>query len=572
MLIQMSGVVPKIVCKTIIVIVACVMSLLAAAQIVPDAGSVQREFNPPPAVLSPKLQSTLALEAKVLPGDRGALIYVSEFIVTGVNLIPGAAVIEALAPWRGRELYFSELQVALESINSLYADKGWLARAQLPVQDIVDGRVFVEVIEARLGRLEIEATDQFPISSARVINTLSAYVENAKVLNLDQLNQGLYLLNDLPGVELQAALASGEQRGDVDILLSSLPESRFDGSLLVDNWGHASTGTERLSLNVNANNPSRTGDQVRMSLMSSQAVHYGRLDYSVPVGYTGMRLSLGASQLDYKLIGSFAALESRGEAKTLTIRLSRPVMSSKTAMASLALAHSASRYVNEANAIVISEKSLQASMLSLNGYWLGTGANAGIAQWLIALSAGNLDLSANLDNQLADASGLRSAGDFEKLNLSASYITPLSQLTTLIVSLAGQYAKQNLDSSQKFSLGGPQGMRAHPSSEGAGDDGFMLNVEIEATVAPQTKVSAFYDFGEIRLNKVPAGSSLAVPNKYSLRGWGVSAGHRFGQRSEFKLTFGRRIGDNPAASDISGNDNDGTLIENRVWLSWMMNL
>ena len=241
-------------------------------------------------------------------------------------------------------------------------------------------------------------------------------------------------------------------------------------------------------------------------------------------------------------------------------------------MASLALAHSASRYVNEANAIVISEKSLQASMLSLNGYWLGTGANAGIAQWLIALSAGNLDLSANLDNQLADASGLRSAGDFEKLNLSASYITPLSQLTTLIVSLAGQYAKQNLDSSQKFSLGGPQGMRAHPSSEGAGDDGFMLNVEIEATVAPQTKVSAFYDFGEIRLNKVPAGSSLAVPNKYSLRGWGVSAGHRFGQRSEFKLTFGRRIGDNPAASDISGNDNDGTLIENRVWLSWMMNL
>ena len=103
-MIQMSGVISKIVCKTSIVIVACLVSLSAAAKIVPDAGSVQREVNLPPVVLSPKLQSTLALEAKVLPGDPGALIYVSEFIVAGVNLISGAAVTEALAPWLGREL------------------------------------------------------------------------------------------------------------------------------------------------------------------------------------------------------------------------------------------------------------------------------------------------------------------------------------------------------------------------------------------------------------------------------------------------------------------------------------
>ncbi len=572
MLIQMSGVISKSVCKTIIVIIACLVSLSAAAQIVPDAGSVQREFNTPPPVLSPKVKSTLALEAKVLPGDPGALIYVSEFIVAGVNLISGAAVTEALAPWLGRELYFSELQVALESINLLYADKGWLARAQLPVQDIVDGRVFVEVIEARLGRLEIEANDQFPISSKRVFNTLLAYIEASKTLNLDRLSQGLNLLNDLPGVELQASLASGEQPGDVDVLLSSVVESRLNSSVLVDNWGHSSTGTERLSLNVSANNPRHIGDQVSVNLMTSEAVRYGRLGYGVPVGYAGMRLFLGASQLDYRLIGSFAILASRGEADTLTVQLSKPIMSSKVAMINLALAYSSSRYLNEANAIVISEKSLQVSTLLLNGYWLGVGLNAGLTQWALALSVGTLDLSANQENQLADAASLQSAGNFEKLNLSVSHIKSLSRASTMIVSLAGQYANKNLDSSQKFSLGGPQGMRAYPTSEGAGDDGLMLNIEVEARVAPQTKLSIFLDAGEVRLSKTLTVSNLMVPNKYSLVGWGLSASHWFGQRSELKLTVGRRIGGNPGASEISGNDNNGTLIENRIWASWIVSI
>ena len=64
----------------------------------------------------------------------------------------------------------------------------------------------------------------------------------------------------------------------------------LDGSGSLDNWGNARTGSDRASLNLNWNNPSAHGDQLSTNLMATQAVNYGRLAYSVPVGYRGARL------------------------------------------------------------------------------------------------------------------------------------------------------------------------------------------------------------------------------------------------------------------------------------------
>ena len=555
----------------------CAISV--TAQVVPDAGSIQRDLAAPQVVPSPQFESAPIPESNETPQSSGAQFTVDEFVVSGVSLLSAAEVDEALSPWLGRELYFSELQQALDAVNLLYADNGWLARTQFPVQDVADGRVMVEVLEARFGRLATESAEDLPISASRVFKTLMPHMSNSEMLSVEGLNLGLNQLNRLPGVSLQAALAAGEQDGSIDILISSASASMFTGSVLLDNWGHASTGSERLSLNFNINNPRHSGDQLSVNLMSSEAVHYGRLGYSVPLGYAGARLSVGASQLEYKLIGDFAILQSLGDANTFTAEVTRPLLSSASSGVTLALGYSSSNYLNEANGTVVSEKSLQASSLSVYGYWLSDSLSPSLSpnlspsltQWSIGLNAGDLDLSDNLDNQQADAEGLRAAGSFEKLNLSLSHIKPLSQNSKLIVSLAGQYAGKNLDSSQKFSLGGPRGMRAHPSSEGAGDDGLMLNIELETVLSPGTKLSVFYDTSEIRLSKDPIASGLATPNKYSLRGWGVTASRTFGRSSALKLTLGRRIGGNPAASETTGNDNDGTLKENRLWLNWVSN-
>lgn len=545
--------------------------IFVSAQAVPDAGSIQRDLAAPPLIPSPKFESAPIPESNETTQNTGAQFSVDEFVVSGVSLMSADEVDAALSPWVGREVYFSELQQALDAVNLLYADNGWLARTQFPVQDVVDGRVMVEVLEARFGRLETGSAEDLPISENRVFKTLMPHMSNSEMLSVEGLNLGLNQLNSLPGVSLQAALAAGEQDGSIDILISSGSASTFTGSFLLDNWGHASTGSERLSVNFNINNPSHSGDQLSVNLMSSEAVHYGRLGYSVPLGYAGGRLSVGASQLEYKLIGDFAILQSLGDANTLTAEVTRPLLSSASSGVTLALGYSSSNYLNEANGTVVSEKSLQASSLSVYGYWLSDSLNPSLTQWSLGLNAGDLDLSDNLDNQEADAEGLGTAGNFEKLNLSLSHIKPLSQNSKLIVSLAGQYAEKNLDSSQKFSLGGPRGMRAHPSSEGAGDDGLMLNIELETALSPATKLSVFYDMGEVRLSKNPIASGLATPNKYSLRGWGVTASRVFGRSSALKLTLGRRIGSNPAASETTGNDNDGTLKENRLWLSWVSN-
>jgi hemolysin activation/secretion protein len=54
----------------------------------------------------------------------------------------------------------------------------------------------------------------------------------------------------------------------------------------------------------------------------------------------------------------------------------------------------------------------------------------------------------------------------------------------LLVRLSGQRASQNLDSSEKFSLGGPNSVRAYGPGEAATDDGNLVTLEYPLCPAP----------------------------------------------------------------------------------------
>jgi hemolysin activation/secretion protein len=55
---------------------------------------------------------------------------------------------------------------------------------------------------------------------------------------------------------------------------------------------------------------------------------------------------------------------------------------------------------------------------------------------------------------------------------------------TLYASFSGQRASKNLDSSEEFFLGGPNGVRAYPQGEGAGDEGWLSRLELRHGAGP----------------------------------------------------------------------------------------
>jgi hemolysin activation/secretion protein len=93
----------------------------------------------------------------------------------------------------------------------------------------------------------------------------------------------------------------------------------------------------------------------------------------------------------------------------------------------------------------------------------------------------------------------------------------------------GQVAFKNLDSSQKFILGGPTGVRAYPVGEAPGDEGhaFTLESRFDIPFMPSwaaTQLVGFLDAGWVKLHRdlwPGAITSASGKNDYWLSGGGV---------------------------------------------------
>jgi hemolysin activation/secretion protein len=189
-----------------------------------------------------------------------------------------------------------------------------------------------------------------------------------------------------------------------------------------------------------------------------------------------------------------------------------------------------------------------------------------MTQWSLGWARGRVNLGANAQNLQQDQQGPQTQGYYERLSLSLSRLQRLSATHTLWANLQGQRSNKNLDSSEEFTLGGSQGVRAYPSAEGTGDHGWLLTLEARQVLTPQWQWITFYDHGQITVNhqSFPGANG---PTHASLKGWGTGVSWSLPGRLLARATWSRRIGDNPLANAKTGLDGDGSLVRDRVWLS-----
>lgn len=542
---------------------------LALAQVVPDAGAIMRETEqlrrPDAPVLSPRAVP----EAPVKPDPDALTFVVKRFEVTGVSLVPLVKVQDVLKPWLDRPITFEELERGLNAIAELYQKDGWYVRPQLPAQDIVDGTVTINVIEGKLGQVDPGISPDMPMSADRIRRFMKVRQAPGEPLNMDDLARAISVLNEQPGVSAQAALAPSLEPGASDVIVETARLAPVSGSLQADNWGAKSTGYYRGTASANWNNPTGIGDQLQANVMASEGTVYGRLGYSLPLGYDGWRLGLSGSALSYKLLGEFATLNSSGTADTLSASLTYPLVRQTTRNTTLSITASDSHYENKFR---LEEQGLSTSKrvsigaLGITGDEADNLLGGGFSVYGLTLTSGY----AKLGDKSSDIAN--TYGTFLTLAGNGGRLQRLTNSTSLWLSVSGQMASTNLDSSQRFSLGGPQGVRAYPVYEGTGDQGFLASLEARYDFYPGAQASVFYDFGWIQQLKSPAHLSadarlLAGPNEYNLKGFGAAVSYNYNNRVSMKFTVARRIGGNPAANIVTGADGDGTNDKTRFWFN-----
>ncbi|NHZ33416.1 ShlB/FhaC/HecB family hemolysin secretion/activation protein [Massilia rubra] len=535
------------------------------AQTTPDAGSLLQQIEkgrpPPPRTNAPAVGVPPPMRAL-----SGSTVTVTAFRFVGNTLLSNEQLGAALAGLRGRPLDFTQLQQAPATVAALYRQSGWIVRAYLPHQEIVDGVVTIQIVEAIFGEVRLDGgAAAARIAPQRLIAMVDAAQSKGALLNADALDRALLLLGDLPGVTVTGSLSAGRNERETDLLLKVEDAPLLSGVVSVDNAGSRSTGRARVSGDIYLNSPFRLGDQIGLSLQHSEGIDYARLDASVPVGSSGVRAGAHVSALRYKLVSDdTAALDARGKSSTSGLDGSYPLIRSRLKNLSLAVNYDHRRFDNDALGASVSDYRIDTLSASLYGNALDQLGGGGNNTGSLSLVRGEVDLD-DSPTRAADAATVKSAGRFTKLRYAAARTQALNDALLLYMTLAGQAARKNLDSAEKFYLGGPSGVRAYPINEGGGASGQLASIELRAQLPHNLSLAGFYDWGHVRINHDNHFAGAETRNAYSLRGAGVALSWLAPKGISIKSTWARRIGANPNPS-ASGSDQDGSLTRNRFWL------
>ncbi len=541
---------------------------LAHAQSVPDAGSVLKQIEQQRQTVLPQKSAPEFVAPTPMESLGGATVTVTAFRFAGNSLLTNDQLQAVVAGLVNKPLTFSDLQNAAIAVANTYRNDGWVVRAYLPKQDITSGVVTIQVVEGVFGSLRMDGTAQ-RVPAEMLTSIVEAAQKPGAPVNGDSLDRALLLINDTPGVHATARLAEGANPGATDLVLDVGDTEFATGSAILDNTGSRSTGAVRETVMATLNSPLKIGDQAQATLLHTQGSDYVRLDYTLPVGDRGWRVGANASYLNYKVVApEFEQLDAHGTSETAGLEASYPII--RTRLMNLYFSSGLDRkhFDNLSAGAVTTHYDIDTARLSLNGNLFDNFHGGGANSASLSLVQGRVDLSSS-PNRAADAQTTRSAGSFTKLDYAIARQQAITDSLSAYGSLSGQFAQKNLDSSEKFYLGGSTGVRAYPTSEGGGSEGQLLSLELRSRLPAGFNGTAFYDYGSVRVNVKNSFTGAASPNSYSLQGLGLALGWTANFGLALNATWSHRLGDNPNPT-ATGRDQDGSLDENRFWLQAAM--
>jgi hemolysin activation/secretion protein len=538
--------------------VLCSFSVVTVGQTVPEAGSLQQQLDKERRIELPKLQPQAPTVIPAPLKAQGELVVEArEFRFAGNTLVDKKILSQVLATYLERPLDLQELQTAASLVAQTYRNQGWIARAYLPEQDIEQGVITIQIVEAIFGGIEIdEANKPILVGTAQIQALFDAQLQPGEKLSQHRLERALLLSDDLPGISANGALAEGNANGQTVMKIKMTNSPFISGDVTADNTGSRATGNHRALASLQVNSPARLGDQINLLALVSEGSRYGRAAYTVPLGNDGWRVGVNASAMNYKVITHDVPNDLRGTSNVVGLEGSYPLLRSRMGNFYLNLSADRKGFDNERDGATSTQYHTSVYTLGLNGNnfdsLLGGGANSGS----VTLSRG--DLANQVNNETLQ-------GEFRKLRYQLRRQQVLNSNLSANAVFSGQWANRNLDSSEKFYLGGASGVRAYPTSEGGASLGQMINLDLRQQLPNGFNASVFYDWGRL---KDPAGGSLA--QAISLKGWGLALGWQSESGLSLKGTWSRRIGENPNPTSSGsgiGNDQDGSLIRNRFWLT-----
>lgn len=425
----------------------------------------------------------------------------------------------------------------------LFQKKGYLAYITTSAQPTPEGSVLtVNVAMPQVGKVSVVTVDgdkgkEFADEVARRFTAIYKAGTPVDVQGFEnQLNAAAY---DLP-VDLEVSMRQVDAKV-VDVVINLRPVEHKAGSVLgglvqANNYGLDQFGREQVLGNVRIAGFTPLSE-LSLTTQQSRGVGYYRADYFAPIVGTGMRWNTYVSQVrsEAKDVKGLSSEVGAGLSKLLsTDRSGRWLASSEVSKRQTQNWASGVENTNR----IDHQLRLKVRAESSKG-WVDNFNNE------VSLVAGTMNLDRNATDKTDDATGLKIAGSYQKLEMNGGLSHALGNdgVYTGSVRWKAQAAAKNLDTYNRISLGGVNGIRAYTSLDGVGDQGAQMSFDIIHQVVPDVYGGLFYDIGMVRNSRYPLAAATDT-GFYTLQGVGWQVGGKI-EDVNWSLSMAHAIGKNP---------------------------
>lgn len=512
------------------------VAAMAEAQFVrPDAGQLLEQQRIVPLMPAPLETPSPAPATPAASPEEDVKIPVSQLRILGATAFSAESLHALVQEGEGRSLSLAALQALAARITHYYRERGYiLAHALIPAQEPTDNVIDIRVLEGRIG--EVSVTEQ-KIAGGAALAPL-ADLKSGDVAQIGNLERALLLLSDLPGMSVSSTLKPGSTQGTSDLQVDVTPGAWMTGRIDVDRNGDRFSGKNRIGTTLNFNNPLQLGDLASLQARASdEGMHFVHGSWQLPVNRYGTRMGISASTLHYALGDTLAPLGLKGDAKTVSLSVLHPLLRSRRANlnAEFSVDHSEMEDRVTASGVSINKRA-DVWNAGLSGDWLDRWQ--GSTAWSVKFTQGQLWL--DKETAQIDAVSAGTAGSFSKWSWALRRLQALTTTTEVLLSVSGQLANKNLDSSQKMGLSGFYSVRAYPQGEAVGDQGYLATIELRHTLAfvQGWQGIVFADHGHIAISRQPW---IVGNNSRTLTGAGTGLNYRGQHGWSFQTAIAWRI-------------------------------
>jgi hemolysin activation/secretion protein len=428
-------------------------------------------------------------------------MFIQEYRVKGAHHLTHEEIEDAVYPFLGPGRTAEDVEQARSALEKAYHDKGYQTVAvQIPQQQAIGGIVYLQVIEAAVGRLRVRGAHYF--SPARIKAKAPSLAEG-KVINFNEVPHDIVALNQSSDLRVTPTLSQGVQPGTVDVDLTVKDTLPVHGSLELNNRYSANTTPLRLNGSVSDDNLWQLGHTAGLSAqIAPQRLKDAEVFsayYLAPVPTVeGLSLMVQGTKQDSNVstLGG-AAVAGRGQTLGLQANYNLPAGTDFYHSVNLGI-----NYKHYDQDIIVAGVDIASPItyypLSANysATYAPTGSvtqlDAGVTLHLRGLGSTSTEF---------DDSRFGSGGSFIYFRGDLSHTHELPAGLQIFGKIQGQIADQPLLSAEQFSAGGLDTVRGYLEGEVPGDNAFATSLEFRSPsviswLGQKSGEWRFYIFGD----------------------------------------------------------------------------